>query len=68
MVASAAEHGEDASLERTCHVCKDVVESDVWYARTQSADEEGPCRVYTCPQCYFDLSDAERDTYYRERV
>lgn len=67
MAAKAAEHGEGPALTRTCHVCEDVVESKVWYARTE-AGEEGPVRVYTCPECYFDLSDEERDTYYRERV
>jgi hypothetical protein len=68
MGASAAEPDEQGpAFERSCHVCGDVVESDVWYARTDP-DEDGPRRVYACPQCYFDLTEAERETYYRERV
>jgi hypothetical protein len=68
MGASLADHGQaNPELTRTCHICGDPVDSDVWYARTE-ADEQGPRRVYCCPDCYFDLSDEARDTYYRERV
>jgi DNA-directed RNA polymerase subunit M/transcription elongation factor TFIIS len=68
MGASLADHDEEGpSLTRTCHVCGDEVDSDVWYARTEGHDE-GPRRVYACPNCYFDLTDDERDSYYRERV
>ncbi len=67
MGASAAEHDESKPLARTCHICGDVVDSEVWYARTR-ASEGGPRRIYACPECYFDLSDEDRETYYRERV
>lgn len=68
MGASAAEPDEEGpALERTCHLCGEIVESEVWYARTEPREGE-PRRIYACPQCYFDLTDERRETYYRERV
>ncbi len=58
-------------FNRTCHICEKAVDSRVWYAKTV---EEGKRkhkhdkRVYACPSCYFELPDADRMEYYRERV
>jgi DNA-directed RNA polymerase subunit M/transcription elongation factor TFIIS len=67
-MATADPEDAHASLERVCHICEERVESHVWFARTQTDEEDPAHRVYACPECYFDEPEAERDTYYRERV
>lgn len=68
MAASATEPNEDGlALTRQCHLCGEQVQSSVWYARTETR-EDRPQRIYACPECYFDLDDERRATYYRERV
>lgn len=69
MAAAEDDASAPATLERTCHICEEPVESHVWYAKTtQDEDDERPHRVYACPSCFFELADDDRGGYYRERV
>lgn len=67
----AEEEPPKEGLRRTCHLCEQQVDSRVWYAKTV---EEGKRkkkhdkRIYACPSCYFELPEAERAAYYRERL
>ncbi len=67
-IAADNDASSTPTLRRTCHLCEDAVDSHVWYAKTLTDDEGHPHRVYACPDCFFDLDAAKRETYYRERV